>query len=371
MSNDLLCNWFGLPPGGWPPDHYRLLGLPPGEGDVGLIETRVHQKLDEVRRYQCLHPGPATEAMNRLAQAFGCLTDKAQKRVYDETVLGIKPKSTPPPLPPPIPPVPSAAPATPTAPKEPHVWLYTPGAAAPGEVAPPPPPVRSAGKGGRPTDILPLPAEALPLPAVIVEPPPEPEPEKDWEPPPQVVMPDAPPKDLVAESARRSEEATTGLSTRRAVYRRIAQTRHLLRLWHQLAKFLKAPEERLSRQQALEMFRLIRKAEVGMNDFPLMGEAGQPGYLIVTLTQLSNSAALMTLSPNQRESLARDWKAGLTFLESHRDYLRAQAKKLKKRGLLVWVERAFRAVLNEQPIAVAAVLAGIAALSIAVIRSLP
>jgi hypothetical protein len=361
MSTELLCSWFGLPSDGWPPDHYRLLGLRPGEEDLALIEQRVHLKLDEVRRYQCLHPGPATEAMNRLAQAFGCLTDLAQKRVYDETVLGIQPRPTPTPS---IPPVPTVALAVAgssarPAPRDPHVWLYTPGMPGPGEAIPPPPVRRTVA------------AETLPMPssALLDEPPAETV--KDWEPPKPAVLPEAPPRDLVAESARSSEEATKGLSTRRAVYHRILQTRHLMRIWHQLARFLKAPEEKLSRQHALEMFRLIRKAEVGMHEFPLLGEAGQPGYLIITLTQLSNSAALLTLSPNQRESLARDWKAVWTFLASHRAFLRREAKKLRKRGLAARFERAFRAVLNEQPLAFVAVLAGIAALSIAVIRSLP
>jgi hypothetical protein len=400
MSHDLLCHWFGLTAGDWPPDHYRLLGLERGEEDTGLIEKRVHEKLDEVRRYQCLHPGPATEAMNRLAQAFGCLTDDAQKRIYDEIVLGLKPKPAPaapaqlggetsprprveigvetsprpaselggetspkprgelggetsprPPItPPPVPPVPPLPPR-----RDPHAWLYTPNMPGPGDPTPPPMPR------------LPAAAETMIMPQLVIEE----EDTRPWEPPPQVVIPEAPPKDLVAESARRSDAATRGLSTRRALYHRIAKTRHLLRLWHQLGDLLQDPELRLARTQAAELYRLVTKAEEAMNDFPLMGEAGQPGYLIVTLLRLTKSTALMSLSPSQRESLARDWKAGLTFLESHKAYLREEVRKHRKRGLFARWRRAWHALLNEQPLAVAAVLAGIAALSIAVIRALP
>ena len=72
----------------WPPDHYALLGLPPGENDPALIEERVHERLDMVRRYQMIHPDQATEAMNRIAQAFVCLSEPASKRVYDVALLG-------------------------------------------------------------------------------------------------------------------------------------------------------------------------------------------------------------------------------------------------------------------------------------------
>src|SRR5437867_7050965 len=133
MSHELICSWLGLPPGEWPPDHYRLLGLEPGESNTELIEQRVHQRLDSVRRYQMMHPEQATEAMNRLAQAWVCLTDPAQKKAYDQTLLGSRVRVAPPPPPPP--------PPTQPAPRDPLVWLYTPGVGGPGEM-PPPPPVR-------------------------------------------------------------------------------------------------------------------------------------------------------------------------------------------------------------------------------------
>src|SRR5437763_4898092 len=96
MSHALICSWLGIPADTWPPDHYRLLGLEPGEPDPNLIEQRVHQRLDAVRRYQMLHPEQATEAMNRLAQAFICLTEPASKQAYDATLLGRRNGGPPP-----------------------------------------------------------------------------------------------------------------------------------------------------------------------------------------------------------------------------------------------------------------------------------
>ena len=88
MKPDLICEWLGLPAGTWPPDHYRLLGLEPGESDPERIERSVHERLDTVRRCQMAHPEQATEAMNRLAQAYVCLTDPAGKRAYDAVLFG-------------------------------------------------------------------------------------------------------------------------------------------------------------------------------------------------------------------------------------------------------------------------------------------
>ena len=55
---------------------------------VRIYDPGVHQRLDSVRRYQMTHPEAATEAMNRLAQAFVCLTEAASKRAYDAELLG-------------------------------------------------------------------------------------------------------------------------------------------------------------------------------------------------------------------------------------------------------------------------------------------
>src|SRR5579859_5448292 len=83
MERDLVCKWLGLPPESWPPDHYTLLGLKTGEEDVGKIEEHAHERLARLRQHQLNHPDQVTEAMNRLAQAFSCLTDPKAKKAYD------------------------------------------------------------------------------------------------------------------------------------------------------------------------------------------------------------------------------------------------------------------------------------------------
>src|SRR5271157_3425368 len=95
MKHEAICAWLGLVPQNWPPDHYTLLGLEPGEPDVARIEQRVHERLARLRCYQLSHPEQATEAMNRLAQAFVCLTDPSAKKAYD-AALGIGRGARPP-----------------------------------------------------------------------------------------------------------------------------------------------------------------------------------------------------------------------------------------------------------------------------------
>ncbi|HYT95265.1 MAG TPA: hypothetical protein VEL76_41490, partial [Gemmataceae bacterium] len=87
MDHELLCNWLGLATKTWPPDHYTLLGLDPREADCAQIEQRVHEQLARIRCYQLSHPALATEAMNRLAQALLCLTDRDARKAYDAQVL--------------------------------------------------------------------------------------------------------------------------------------------------------------------------------------------------------------------------------------------------------------------------------------------
>ena len=93
MQHQIICAWLGTPADRWPPDHYALLGLDPGETRVELIEQHVHERLAKVRCYQISHPEMATEAMNRLAQAFMCLTDPEAKKTYDGR-LGLRTAET-------------------------------------------------------------------------------------------------------------------------------------------------------------------------------------------------------------------------------------------------------------------------------------
>jgi hypothetical protein len=66
---------------------------------------------------------------------------------------------------------------------------------------------------------------------------------------------------------------------------------------------------------------------------PILGEAGQPGYLVVALArQQSIVATLQDLGPSQREALARDWQTGRTVLLAQRQSLRQELRHVRKRG---------------------------------------
>jgi hypothetical protein len=87
MSNELICSALGVSPDRWPPDHYALLGLAVGEVQAAVVEQRVLDRMERLRKYQLAHPDAVTDAMNRLAQALVCLSDPSAKRAYDATVL--------------------------------------------------------------------------------------------------------------------------------------------------------------------------------------------------------------------------------------------------------------------------------------------
>src|SRR5260370_859772 len=86
MIQEQICQILGLAAEDWPPDHYTLLGLKRGESDTQVIEERVHERMQRVRPLQLTYPDQVTEAMNRLAQAFSCLTDSGARKVYDESL---------------------------------------------------------------------------------------------------------------------------------------------------------------------------------------------------------------------------------------------------------------------------------------------
>jgi hypothetical protein len=95
--HELICFCLEIPANRWPPDHYTLLGLDPGDADIRRIEQRVQERVEKLRRYQLTHADQVTDGMNRLAQALVCLTDPAAKEAYDAKLLArsMKPKLRP------------------------------------------------------------------------------------------------------------------------------------------------------------------------------------------------------------------------------------------------------------------------------------
>jgi hypothetical protein len=343
MSHELICSWLGLQSGDWPPDHYRLLGLEPGEQSAELIEQRVHQRLDMVRRYQMIHPEQATEAMNRLAQAFVCLSEPLSKKLYDAELLGS-----------------SRHEAASGVAADPLAWLYTPNA--------------QGAPNGTSTATLPPPLPPpLPLEHTNQEPPPIPTestaPVETVTVPPLPVAPPAEPIDPAVEAAL-SAPARRGLSSKRALFYRVARTRQLLRVWDQVGAFLGAPRRRPARSsQVLNLLRQLAEVRQLLDDFPpLMGEAGQPGYLILALDELGDTQAFQTLSGHQREALSRDWKAAHKLLIAHRNFLRQEIRAQRRRPLKERMRRRLRAALVEEPAAMLLLLA-LLAINIAVWRT--
>ncbi len=362
MDHDLICSWLGLPPGTWPPDHYRLLGLQPGEANAELIERHVHERLDTVRCYQITNPELATEAMNRLAQAFVCLTEPSSKKTYDAQ-LGIVAPAEPPPAdqtPAPLSPANSldwlppstsaSAPAVPTT--SPAVMRKEPPETSPPTKPPLPLPTEPpAADEKEPTPIPPAPPLAIPVPTPL-----------------PTGLP-LEPVDPVLEAAH-SGPAQRGVATKRGIYQRIARTRRLLRLWNDLGKYISQPKRRLSRSaDGPELIRLLNEITDLLRGFPpLLGEAGQPGYLVLALTQVDTVKVFQSFSPHQREALSRDWGAGVKLLTAHRDFLRQELRAMRKRP---WRQRLLRAswsLIVDQPGTVLLLLA-LLAINVALWRS--
>ncbi len=317
MKPEIICEWLGLPDGSWPPDHYCLLGLAPGEADAHLIELRVQQRLESVRRYQMKHPEQATEAMNRLAQAYVCLTEPASKRAYDAALLGGAASTIA---------VAEAVPALTPAPDA-LAWLFGPAQTRSHSLSSTPPPLARL-------ELLTPPAQ-LQKPQAI-----------------ETVSEPAESLDPIVAAAQHSAPARCGLGTRRALYRRVIATRRFLSVWDQLGKYLESPTRRVSRSaDGQDLNRLFQEMTRLRRRFPrLIGAAGQPGYLAAVFSEQDDAAkSIRALDPGQRQAVSRDWFAGRKLLRAHRDFLRQEIADLRKLSFKHRVTRAAVAFFNHQP----------------------
>ncbi|HEY7428946.1 MAG TPA: hypothetical protein VH682_32245 [Gemmataceae bacterium] len=366
MDYDLICSWLGLPPGEWPPDHYRLLGLAAGESRAELIEQRVHERLDTVRRYQMMHPEQATEAMNRLAQAFVCLTEAASKTAYDAQ-LGISASPAPPPQAETLDWLSSAPPVA--LPVEPASVGADKAGPAPMAVPSIPPPLPPAATLNYASTVPPPVRQPPPLPPVLGETEPPAAPEAVPVAPPVAPAPPSEPVDPVLEAAQ-TGRARRGIATKRTLYQRIVRTRQLIRLWTSLGQYISSPKRRLNRSQdGPELIRLLSQTAVALRGFPpLLGEAGQPGYLVLALTQVDTIKVFQSFSPHQREALSRDWRAGSKLLTAHRDFLRQQLRVMRKRPFRQRLLHATWSLIIDQPGTVLLLLA-LLALNVALWRT--
>jgi hypothetical protein len=339
MSDELICTWLRLPANSWPPDHYALLGIVPDEANPAVIEASVHERMEWLRCYQLTHPEQVTAAMNRLAQAFTCVTDPQARKAYDATLW---PEKTAARVEPPV--VATTTPPAPAAsgPEDPLAWLYGPwnqssSAAAPAPMA------AEADKVAR--------AEAPRAePAAVNGPPQAQATELDTEPPIALPVGKSRDRNPLADvvdpvvAAARSPAARRGLGTRRGLYRRIVLTRQLLVAWEHVGRYVGDAERRLTRRsEVLDLVQQLSTIRRLLHGFPpLVGQAGQPGYSVVTLARQQQIVqTYQTLLPRQREVLAQHWKAGWTLLDAHRRFLREEVHQLRAKGPLA---RAFCAV---------------------------
>jgi hypothetical protein len=382
MDRDLIRSWLQLPPGDWPPDHYTLLGLEPGESDSARVEQQVHERMQRLRSYQLTHPELATEAMNRLAQALVCLTDPEAKRAYDRELF------SEPPAEPRTEPVPAPSPAA----------LPSPATSMPG-LASAPPAAPAGGSADRfngpfePRDatswqaLAPI-AEDLRFFDWQTAPPPLRLPANEFGPAPlgpgskettenstfpspgaRDTLTDAPAMSSAESGVLPSREeilanySRQGLRSRGALYYHIARTRQLLWAWEQVGKYLGRPGRLVSRPaEATDLIHhmgVIR--ELLPSSTARLGEAGQPGYLVLALArQQMIVPTLQTLLPSQREALARDWQAGHALLRSVRQFLREELHIMRKRPGWRHVLRLVGVGVRDHPGAVLLVLAWVA-----------
>jgi hypothetical protein len=344
MDRELIGSWLQISLGNWPPDHYTLLGLTAGESNVVQIEQQVFERMEIVRRYQLTHPEPATEAMNRLAQALICLTDPATKRAYDASLTSeASPDSEPPkPAAAASPPTLSIAEAT-----DPLAWLFGPWNPAANEFGHPPallhtqmdwqaepPPPRARLESGPAEEENPTVESESVAEETLFASREEPEPSEPGARQPPI-----------------SEVSRRGLGTKRALYYRIARTRQLIWAWEQAGKYLNPPRRLKRPSEATEIIRHMHVIRELLQTFPpLLGKAGQPGYLVLSLArQQMIVPMLQSLLPSQRDVLARDWQAGHKLLMEHRNFLRQELRALRQRNRWLQGVRSFTASLFHSP----------------------
>ncbi len=185
-------------------------------------------------------------------------------------------------------------------------------------------------------------------------------------------LPSAPPLEPADPflDAAQSGSARRGIGTKRGIYQRIARTRQLRRLWNDLGKYLSSPKRRLNRSvDGPELIRLLDEITTLLRRFPpMLGEAGQPGYLVLALTQVDTVKVFQSFSPHQREALSRDWSSAMKLLTAHCDFLRQELRVMRKRPLGQRLLHAGWSLLVDQPGTVLVLLA-LLAINVALWRS--
>jgi len=339
MNQTLLCEWLGLADKSWPPDHFLLLGIPPGEADMTRIEHLVHDRMAKLRCYQLSHPEEATEGMNRIAQAFICLTDGLMKKGAP-----LNGKSGPSKQPACVTrPLPSSLHQTHTSTTDDTAI----GLKTETDWKKVPPPVRVS------KDTVKVSVDELlkEQPTAVVQ-----------------VIPQwdcVKPEEYYIELAQNSAEARSGIATIGRLLERIELTRQLLLAWSQVGKHLSDPARLLSKAaDELDLARHMDRIFELIHDFPdIMGHPGKPGYRVVAMARLEMTARMFKmLDSAQRQALASDWAAGLEVLTAHRSFLCRELKARKGCGHVRLATDTCRGMIHDHAMLVGSSVAGVIAL---------
>ena len=307
MTHDKLRGWLRLPDGPWPPDHYALIGLPVGAGSPEEIEARVLERLELLRRYQLPHPDEATEGMNLLARALDTLTDPDARRAYDRS-LGLKPVTKV-----------DLPPAS-----EDELNTLFPGV----------PLLASQADGPAPPDEPILADDMHLLPLGDDEPDVDDEPELVDEPgvealPAAVLLP-VPPALARLETAE-PPRPTRPRSPRRELYADLARVRKVLRVWERARPYLTDTDRTFTRRTdtlaLMGCLAELRPLLPTVTD--LIASPKRSGNLVAALArQRLQFDTFRSLLPDQRDALARDFRAAHYRLAGYYDDLRDEVRRM-------------------------------------------
>jgi len=337
MSRQLLCSWLNVPEWPWPPSHYALLGLQPGEGGTDEVEHRVLELMDKLRHHQLMNPDLVTEGMNLLAKAMNCLTDPEGRLQYDQSI-GLRSKQ----------PLAAVVQETDEVPVVDVIEVPAPTRAVRSSrvVEPAAPPVPSNGPeiysldesdaafarrlsatGAAPPEDIIIPELAEPETLSL----------------PDDELPDDDADRFVDESPRREQRSTPATTptqedearrVRRQIYAQIVRVRRVLRVWEQLRVFLEDPNETFTRRTSTVEFMAclgeLRPLLPTVVD--LVGGQNDSGNLVAALARQPLVVdTFKQFLPSQRGALAQDCRAAHDELEGRYRRLREEIRTLTRK----------------------------------------
>jgi hypothetical protein len=310
MHLDKLRGWLTLPDGPWPPDHYTLIGLNPGQGTPEEIEARVLERLELLRRYQLPHPDEATEGMNLLARALDTLTDPQARKAYDRS-LGLRRVTVVEPAPPPDDPLNVLFPGVPLLP--------------------------AAQEGPAPAEEGPILPESFVLPDVEDEPDIDDDPEFIAE--GKLELPEAALIPVLPAVARlepgSDQRPARPMSPKRELYAELARVRKVLRVWERARPYLADTERTFSRRtDSLALMGCLAELRPLLPTVTdLIAGPYKPGGIVAALArQRLMFDTFRTLLPSQREALAKDFRAAHYRLAGYYEDLRKEARRKNQKG---------------------------------------